>query len=217
MTAGNVRPEGTRPILLLDLDEVLFPFADAYDRWLACRRGYGLDPVLKRAYDVGAAAGSGHRELAVQFVNDPAVIATVPPRSNARSALRVLEQTYTLMACTSRREALEGEATRAWLRRYFPEVNEALFTSQDHSSPVRTKAALAEEVGAAALVDDTMQHLADLPPTCVGLLLKRPPGMQSEPGSRHWATTVRVLLEPGHRPEPASGEARVLAEEGRNR
>ena len=58
-------------VVLLDVDEVLFPFAHAYDRWLRRNEGFGLDPRHLSLYNIPAAAGPEHDRLVVQFLSDP--------------------------------------------------------------------------------------------------------------------------------------------------
>jgi len=61
-------------VVLLDIDEVLFPFAHAYDRWLRRTEGFGLDPEYVARYDIPTAAGPEPDQLVVRFLSDPDVI-----------------------------------------------------------------------------------------------------------------------------------------------
>lgn len=179
--------------VLVDVDEVLFPFAHGYDRWLVARRGHGLDPALMAEYRIPEAAGEGHRDLAVRFLNDPATLA-LGPVPGAADAIAALRERYRLVACTSRRNQHEGPATRAWLDRHLPGFDDVVCTSESHDGVTIAKASVAAHHEAIALVDDSAEHLADLPDGCRGFLLTRPAGLASGPGARDWPLVVAALV-----------------------
>lgn len=179
--------------VLVDVDEVLFPFAHGYDAWLTARRGRGLDPGPMRQYLIAEAAGEGHRDLAVQFVNDPATL-DLEPVPGAADAIAALRAHYRLVACTSRRNQHEGPATRAWLDRHLPGFDDVVCTSETHDGVTVAKASVAAHRQAVALVDDSAEHLADLPDGCRGFLLRRPAGLDSDPHAVAWPDVVAALL-----------------------
>lgn len=183
-----------RPTLLVDVDEVLFPFAHAYDRWLIRNRGHGLEPNAMRRYAIADAAGDGHSSLAVIFVNDERTIQDEPPLAGALEALNILSEHYTIVACTSRRGGPEGAATRAWLGLHLPPITDVIFTNVDHGRPLHTKGFLARAHSAIALIDDTPENLVDLPHTCAGYLFRRPSGLDSSADSLEWNAVVETLI-----------------------
>lgn len=178
-------------IVLLDVDEVLFPFAHAYDRWLSRNVGHRLDEGHLSRYDIPAAAGSRHNELVVQFLADPSVISGEVLRADAVPVLQKLATSYRLIACTSRHGHDEGAATRAWLAAQVPLVEDVIFTRHRRGEPASLKASVAHNLNAVLLIDDTAEHLIGLPQTCRGVLLERPVGLPSEPGSVPWAEVLR--------------------------
>jgi hypothetical protein len=179
-----------RSVVLLDVDEVLFPFAHAYDRWLLRTAGVALDPAHLARYDIPAAAGPRHDEFVVQFLSDPAVIDQEPVLEAAVPVLGCLAAHYRLIACTSRHGHDEGDATRAWVTAHVPVVEDVIFTRHRRGEPARSKAAIAQELDAVLLVDDTADHLRRLPPRCRGVLLARPAGLPSEAGAVPWSQVL---------------------------
>lgn len=177
-------------IVLLDVDEVLFPFAHAYDRWLRRTTGTGLDPVQLARYDIPAAAGHRHDELVVEFLSDPEVIAGEVLLEAAVPVVQQLAARHRLIACTSRHGHDEGAATFAWLASHVPQVEDVIFTRHHRGEPSRSKASVAQELNAVLLVDDTADHLRWLPSSCRGVLLARPAGLPSEPGAVSWSQVL---------------------------
>jgi hypothetical protein len=188
-----VSPAADRTVLG-DVDEVLFPFAHGYDAWLTAHRGRGLDPDLMREYLIAEAAGDGHRDYAVQFVNDPAAL-DIPPVPGATAAIAALGERYRLVACTSRRNLHEGPATRAWLDRHLPGFDDVVCTSESHDGVTVAKGSVAAHRQAVALIDDSAEHLTDLPDGCRGFLLRRPEGLASGPSAVTWPDVVATLLD----------------------
>ena len=183
---------GKRPTILIDVDEVLFPFAHSYNEWLVRERGAGLDPELMNRYEIAAAAGDGHREYAVRFVNDPMTL-EIEPVSGAAEAIRALRGTYSLVACTTRRSALEGDATQAWLDRQVPGFDELVCTSERHDDIAIAKHEVAVSHRALALIDDTDSNLVGLPDYCRAILLRRPSGLDSDPAAMSWLEVSEAL------------------------
>jgi hypothetical protein len=179
-----------RPVVLLDVDEVLFPFAHAYDRWLGRNAGLSLDPGHLSRYDIPAAAGPRHDEFVVRFLSDPDVISAEAVIKEAAPVLRQLTSRYRLVACTSRHGLDEGNATRAWLAAQAPVVEDVIFTRYRRGEPARSKASVVADLGAVLLIDDTSEHLRGLPSGCRGVLLTRPAGPPSESGAVHWSQVL---------------------------
>ncbi len=181
-----------RGTILVDVDEVLFPFAHSYDAWLVRELGIGLDPDLMSRYEIAAAAGDGHRGHAVSFVNDPATLG-IEPVDGAVAAIEVLGSNYSLVACTTRRSALEGDATQAWLDRHLPGFDGLVCTSERHDDIAIAKHEVAVSKQAIALIDDTEANLEGLPDYCQALLLRRPSGLISPPDAKTWSEALGMF------------------------
>ena len=181
------------PVVFVDVDEVLFPFAHAYDRWLRKNVGHGLDYSHLAQYDVEAAAGPDHDRLVVQFHADPSVVHTekvIPP---AGKLLAQLSGKYKIVACTSRFEHDEGTATRNWLHANAPQVADVIFTRFRRGETPKPKADFVTKHNAVLLIDDYAKNLVGLPPSCHGLLTVRPAGLPSGEGALQWAEIFQIL------------------------
>lgn len=180
-------------VVLVDIDEVLFPFAQAYARWLAANSSLTINVDKLRAYDVPRAVGPQHLELVCQFLSDPAVLLLETPIVEGAEAVCRLADTSRLIACTSRRQRYEGQSTEAWLSRHLPVIDDVIFTRAWWSGVATTKSYFAHKLGARALIDDTGVNLYGLPIGCRGLLMRRPVGLMSEEGAQGWPSVLRQL------------------------
>jgi hypothetical protein len=175
-----------KPTILIDIDEVLFPFADAYSRWLVRTHGLDFEPSRMRTYDIARAVGPHHSNLAVQFVNDPMVVSEERALAAAVQSTSMLSRDFRLLACTRRLEILEGAATREWMNLNFTTIEQVVFTRSLPSAPETAKAAVAQRIRAVALIDDNLSNLAGLPASCRPYLIRRPPGLPSDTGAVNW-------------------------------
>jgi len=183
------------PVVLLDLDEVLFPWAFAYRGFRARRDLPPIPPQAWRNYAIGEDTIVGHQDLMASFHNDAATqaVGLVPGREH--DCLE-LAKTFSLVACTSRYEVTEGPGTRAWVQRWAPWLNGVHFCNwHPESGRASGKGRVAEELRAVALVDDTPVHLEGLPAGTVGLLVERPAGVPSASGALPWDQVVTRLRE----------------------
>lgn len=176
-----------KPVALVDIDEVLFPFSQAYSRWLRRTRGISFVPELMATYDLAATLGAEHFTMAPRFLSDPHTIELERPIDDAVEAIWELTQVSDVLACTHRPEDTEGVATVAWISRHVPAIKRVLFTRFDPTARPGPKSEIARRTGARILIDDTPENLVNLPRDCSGLLVQRPGGIVSDPLSRSWS------------------------------
>ena len=182
-----------KPPILIDIDEVLFPFADAYSRWLALTQGLDFEPNQMKTYDVAGSVGPRHSSLAVQFVNDPAVVRGEQALATAVRNMPTRSSDFHLVACTRRFEILEGVATREWMALNFAAIEQVIFTRTSPGASEAPKSALARQIGAVALIDDSLSNMTGLDASCRPCLLRRPPGLPSDAGAEPWHDVVADL------------------------
>lgn len=182
-----------RPLVLVDIDEVLFPFAHAY---VAFRARRGLSPIPEDAwahYRIGEDAIPGHQSLMGAFFSDPVTLATAPVQA-AVDVLAPLAVTHRLVGCTSRYADTEGPGTRLWVERWVPWLGGVEFTGWHPEAGRRSpKAEVTLRLGARALIDDSPVHLDGLPAFCRPVLVQRPAGVPSAPGALSWDEVAGVL------------------------
>ena len=171
-TPGTIR---LVPLLLIDIDEVCFPFAHAYHDWLVTNGVGALNWEGLGKYNLDAALGrDDHDVLAESFLNDPSTI-EVPAIDDAVKGISTLRSSgFTVYLCSARFAVAEGEATRRWVARNLPGLEDNVFlTRENHSGSRIMKGHLAWATGAVALIDDAAEHHHALPKGCSGFLMPR--------------------------------------------
>jgi len=182
------------PIVLIDMDEVLFPWAHAY-RNFRNRRGLSAIPEAAwNSYTIGEATIPGHQDIMADFHSDPEVIAT-PPIPGRAEDCKTLAKHFTLIACTSRYEATEGPGTLKWVERWAADWLTGVRFCNWHPETrlPSSKPRVAEETSAVALIDDHPKHLEGLVGGVHGFLVARPAGLASAPGARPWSAVFKEL------------------------
>ena len=181
------------PVLLVDLDEVVFPFAFAYRDWRISQGLPGIPPHVWGSYGLDDTNLPGHEDLMPAFFADPQVLA-VPPIPQAYKVLHRASQRMTVVACTGRYEDTEGDATRAWAARHLPWVADVHCVGwHPEAGHASGKPAVAQALNAVALIDDRVEHLQGLPAATAGLHVRRPAGVLSEPGALTWPQVAARL------------------------
>lgn len=151
-----------KPIIAIDIDEVLYPLvpnlADYHNK------NYGTTLTVEDfdTYDFNKVWG-GDVPSAVDKVyaylgrDDLHVV----PIEGAKEALEELSKGYTLVVVTSRNGQLFGTKTEAWLRQHFPEVFSHVHFAGNHydGHTFRTKSELCLEIGARLLIDDQPRYV----------------------------------------------------------
>ena len=186
-----------RATVLVDVDEVVFPSAHAYDRWLKHNIGHGLDRTHLKRYDIVAAAGENHDTYVVQFIADEHTIWAEARLPDSVAPLHEMAQTHRLITCTSRFYSDEGEGTTAWLNLHVPELDDIIFIRNIRGTQGGSKADVAANTNAVLLIDDDPSHLVGLSAHCRGALLARPAGLPSADGAHRWDETLQLLPRRG--------------------
>lgn len=181
----------TRGTLLVDLDEVLFPFAQGYNDWMWRKHGFFLNQRYLHEYKISKAAGSNHKDLKNDFLNDVHTIYKQKPVLAAAQALSDLQGEYRIVICTERNHDLTYDSTMSWLENHTPFIREIFFSND--ITEKQFKQNLAKEVDAVALIDDKSKNLKKLPQTCVGFLVEREYPTLSEPNALPWANIYTTL------------------------
>ena len=148
------------PTIALDADDVLFPFTSAYAAWRTARGLASFDPATVTSLDFSSLLGPDD-DHATEFLHDGDTLATAPV-PGAAEAVRELAATHRLVVVTYRYGVTQAGATRQWLARWLPDVDDVVFARTGPGDPGTPKAEVCAALGATWLVDDRDDHLRPL-------------------------------------------------------
>lgn len=152
-----------KPILAIDIDEVLFPFLPELIKHH--NQVYGTNFRLEQfdTYDFYKVWG-GTSNQTVQKVHAFLKLPQthIEPLEQATQAIATLKQHYQLVVITSRDKQLE-ERTRQWLIYHFPDTFHDIILAGNHYTGLdfRTKIEVCRELGAVCLIDDSLRYVTE--------------------------------------------------------
>jgi uncharacterized HAD superfamily protein len=157
------RPHTPKPVLAIDIDDVLSPFASGLINWVNRRQGstaclpreinyYGLGELL------GLDADRLVAELEAYLESEE--YQEVHPLDEALEVLPRLQEDYTLVVVTARHIKMR-DVTMMWIANHFPEVfAEVIFLGDPGYRAKMDKAEVLRQLSGVALVDDNVEHVA---------------------------------------------------------
>jgi 5'(3')-deoxyribonucleotidase len=179
--------------ILIDLDEVVYPFLQTWDTWLRTQHGKTIDwEAFVWWYDLDLYL-YGHLDLMPDFIAYNGVREAKPIMGSVE-ALAELSKHYDIIACTARNEADWGLLTKEWVREHLPFVKEIVHVRKGHGDDAIPKGEIARLYTAKALIDDTAAWMATLPIGTDGYVLKRPAPLASDPGAQDWSEILNNLI-----------------------
>lgn len=152
-----------KPIIALDIDEVLFPFVQEFLRYHNDR--YGTELLLDNfvSYRFEDIIFGIDETEAIRRVKDFGYVphGLVEPVKEAQLGVQKLQKKHRLVLVTARHPELR-ENTQSWLNHYFPGAFEDVIMlgyEHDPSAIPKTKSQVCQEISAIALVDDSPRHV----------------------------------------------------------
>jgi 5'(3')-deoxyribonucleotidase len=154
-----------RETIAVDVDEVLFPFADEFIKY---HNGtHGTELAHHHLYSPALATEIGVTELEAaeriytfhRELND----ATVEPLTTAREAIGLLAAKYTLVVITARNPEFQDRTTE-WLAQHFPDTFKSVNAIGHYNlqgNGALTKAKVCQRFNAIALIDDSLGHVRE--------------------------------------------------------
>lgn len=182
-----------KPILLIDIDEVLYPFTQVWYDW-AEQHGKDLNAFkhLTTDYDVDQYIPYHLDELPLFLETyDPTKIL---PYDNAAEAVRTLSTQYEIIAVTARDKVNYEQPTQEWLKHHIPEIKEVIFTRTYFKGTPLPKAEVAAILSAEVLIDDTSTWVEGLPENVKGYVIERQAPLKSDNGAVSWQQILTELL-----------------------
>lgn len=148
-----------KPILAIDIDEVLFPFMVTMLEHT--NSTYGLSHSIEEVKDFNLGFWSISDSDAIERVHTVSRLdhRSVNALPNANSALSLLKGQYQIFIVTSRHEEFRAR-TEEWLSHHFPGLYDKLIMTGNHYSgrEFRSKAEVCLELGVSMLVDDQLHY-----------------------------------------------------------
>ena len=152
--------QGAKPVLAVDVDEVLYPLVRLFVDYHNNR--HGTDATFEQFYTYAFEHSldlplETHLERLRAFADD-GNFATALPIEESKVAIRQLAETYDLQVVTSRWEEWQ-EDTLTWLKQHFP----GTFSGIHFANSITwkrgvefEKSAICRRIGAAYFIDDSL-------------------------------------------------------------
>ncbi len=153
----------TKPILAIDMDEVLFPFLPEFNRYYNEQHAtdFKLEDYVSFDFEKvwGGTADRATIQVDAFLRHDHRAIQPVPV---ALEALKELKQHYQLVVVTARDGITERE-TRLWILHHFPDYFDDIILAGNHYTGrgYRTKSEICLGLGASMLIDDGLHNILD--------------------------------------------------------
>lgn len=153
----------SREVIATDIDEVLFPFVQEFAPWHNQEYGTKLGVVDFVSYEFDGVLSVPvpetihriHTFLSVEHGH-----LGVAPLKEAQEAIAILGEKYDIKAVTARHPRFENPTVQ-YLMHYFEGMiaDVTLVGHIQTMDVIRTKAEVCHEIGAIALIDDSVQHV----------------------------------------------------------
>lgn len=181
----------TKPVIAVDIDDVLFPLLEGITEYHNTLKGTMLTADDFFTYDFSEVWGTSAEETE-QIVSDFLRLdhLQLRPVDGAAAALARLSQDFDVVLVTARNQLFEKETVQ-WLRGHLPDLFQSvIFAGNPHDGrPYRPKGVICQELNAQLLIDDHPANLLSAAECGVdGVLF----------GSRSWS----VLDQPSARIVP---------------
>lgn len=181
--------------VLVDLDEVLYPFIHTWDEWLSHTKNESVDwEALVWYYDLDLYLPR-YIEKQPEFVKAHSLEIIDPkPIPGSIEALSKIASEYPIMACTARNAEDWTEATEKWLGEHAPFISDIIYIRNGRGHEPVSKGEIARKLNAKAHIDDTKHWIDSLPSHIKGYVLKRPAPLASDAGAITWDAVVLDLF-----------------------
>lgn len=150
----------SKEVIATDIDEVLFPFVEEFSVWHNEEYGTDISPEAFHTYDFELVLQESVPEMIHRvdtfLAKDHSHVA---PLDNAKEAIARLGDHYGVKAVTARHPRHET-ATQCYLTAHFKEIFGLTLVGHPRTiETVVTKAEICRQIGAIALIDDSLDHV----------------------------------------------------------
>lgn len=150
-----------KPVIAVDIDDVLFPFVDGVADYHNALKGTRLTVGDFFTYNFAEVWGTDREEteeIVAGFLGADNL--ELRPVEGAAEALTRLSHDFDIVLVTARNQVFEAE-TASWLRRHLPDLfQHVIFAGNPHDGrPYRPKGIICQELEAQLLIDDHPTNL----------------------------------------------------------
>jgi hypothetical protein len=180
--------------VLVDLDEVLYPFVHTWDLWLQHTKNQTVDwEALVWYYDLDLYLPK-YVDLQPDFVKAHVDLLNPQPIPGSIEALSLIASSHPIIACTARNSQDWSGTTEKWLATHAPFISDVVYIRNGRGHDPIPKGEIAKKLKAHAHIDDTKHWIDTLPPSIKGYVLKRPAPLASDEGAKTWDQIVSDIL-----------------------
>lgn len=179
--------------VLVDLDEVLYPFVHTWDLWLQHTQNQNVDwEALVWYYDLDLYLPK-YVDLQPDFVKAHVSILNPQPIPGSIESLEIISNKYPIIACTARNAEDWKETTEEWLRTHANFISDVIYIREGRGHDPIPKGEVAKKLKAHAHIDDTKYWVDTLPEGTKGYVLKRPAPLASDAGAKTWEEIIKDI------------------------
>jgi 5'(3')-deoxyribonucleotidase len=122
----------------------------------------------------------------------------IKPLEGAQTAISQLSKKNKIVVITARTKSVATK-TKRWLKKYFPEIDEVVFISQNYMGFIKTKAEVCKEFGAKVIIEDKTSFVNECANKGIKVMMLDYPWNQNVNGSsnivrvRSWDDILKKL------------------------
>ena len=168
-------PQGAKPVLAVDVDDVLYPLVAAFIEYH--NRIHGTKTAIEDfvSYHMDKSIGITRDEFLERFraFGDKGGFSQSRPAQQSQDAIKKLSRVYDMVIVTSRWQEWEQE-TIYWLQEHFPDMFIGVHFANSiawHRGDKRDKASICQELGAVTFIDDSLHNIEQVAATGIACLL----------------------------------------------
>lgn len=197
--------QGAKPVLAVDVDEVLYPFMELFIEHH--NRGYGTDRTLEQfnsyVIEENFPMNSDEKlQRIASFVTNGG-FRDGSPLSKSKAAINELSKSYNLVVVTSRWKDWEQD-TLDWLEKHYSKTFQNVHFANSITwsrGDKHDKASICKELGAVAFIDDSLDNVGKVAAAGIkSLLFGDYPWNQADELPEHvrrvsnWDEVLKVLV-----------------------
>jgi uncharacterized HAD superfamily protein len=174
----------SKPVLAIDIDDVIFPFTEITLRLHNEKHGTELEVEdISSYYYLEELKGLSTSDEVEEYLDEffaEVYEGRIKPNLDAQRAINLLKDKYEIDIITARRPTTR-KVTEQWLKHHFPDMFRDVHFPRELADPATPKPQICKQIGAVAIVDDHIDNLIGCAELGIKALL-----FGSYPWSKDW-------------------------------